>query len=46
MIITDSLFQRMDEALVKSPLRVKINEKFVNELCTEIVRGFYKEKDF
>ena len=39
----DTLFQRMDEALLQSPLPVRVNEAFVNNLCMEIVRGFYGE---
>lgn len=40
----DSLFERMDEALIKSPLQNKVNENFVNSLCEKITRDFYKNK--
>lgn len=39
----DSLFKLMDEALVKSSLLNRINEKFVNLLCMDITRSFYLE---
>jgi len=41
----DSLFLRMDEAYLMSPLPVNVDEVFVNELCMEIIRGFYGVKE-
>lgn len=40
----DSLFQRIDEALVASKLQERISEPFVNDLCVSITRGFYEGK--
>ncbi len=38
---SDSLFQLMDEALVKSELQGKVSYNFVNDLCVRITRDFY-----
>lgn len=41
---SSKLFELIDEAFVKSPLQNKVNEPFVNNLCKEIIKGFYEEK--
>lgn len=41
----DKLFGLLDEALVRSNLQDKVDGKFVNDLCMEIVRGFYEERE-
>lgn len=38
---SDSLFNLMDEALVKSTLISRVDYKFVNDLCMQITKSFY-----
>jgi len=39
----DKLFQLLDEALVRSSLQERVSHSFVNDMCMQIVRGFYEE---
>jgi len=41
---SDRLFQLMDEAYVRSPLKNRVDEPFVNLLCEDIIMDFYKAK--
>jgi len=34
----------MDEAYVRSPLKNRVDEPFVNLLCEDIIMDFYKAK--
>ena len=40
---SDSLFRLMEEAFIKSTLQNRVDHRFVNSLCMEIMEGFEKE---
>ena len=40
----NDLFKKVEDALITSPLRARVSESLVNDLCMEIARGFYGEQ--
>ena len=41
---SDSLFQLMDEAFVRSKLQDNVDREFANNLCISMIKGFYNEE--
>lgn len=41
--LANELFLLLDKAVINSPLQPKVDRLFVNDLCVEIVKGYYND---